>query len=145
LTNELLIIKSATANTILSLSFLHRTKNEEDIATRRIMQDFVVRNSQETTQISPENLHPIYKEKKNPNHQPLKILIPKDDKEPLNQRHTCVTMVQSETIAPDMPHLPRTLRLLKKWQLIDQCCRGCDTHLRLCQLVEQHTTLRDKT
>jgi len=58
---------------------------------------FAGRNSHKAAQISPEEFYHIYREKKKVKRQPLKILIPKEDEESLNQRHTRVTMVQIET------------------------------------------------
>ena len=57
---------------------------------------YAVRNSQEAAQISPKEFYPIYTKKKKLKRQPLKILIPKEDEESLNQRHTRVVWFKSK-------------------------------------------------
>jgi len=108
LTNELLNIKSGTTITILSLSFLHQTKNEEDIASRRTVQDFCSKNCQEAAQISPRGFA-LFIKKKEAQALTARFLIPKEDEEPLEQGHSHVAVVQIETTAPNTPHLSRTL------------------------------------
>ena len=56
----------------------------------------------------------LFIERRKLKRQPLIILIPKKGEEPLDQRHTRVTMVQIKMTTSDTPHLPRTPRLLKK-------------------------------